>query len=114
VDVSIIIALAIAIHGIPEGICTSAPFFHSTGKRLKAFLVSSSTAIPIVAGYVVARLLFETIPISFIGFIIGATAGLMIYITTDELIPHACVGSDHRTIFSLMTGIIFVMLLGEL
>jgi zinc transporter ZupT len=38
----------------------------------------------------------------------------MIYITTDELIPNSCMGSDHRTIFSLMTGIVFVIALGAI
>jgi len=47
-----------------------------------------------------------------IGFIIGATAGLMIYITVDEIIPNSCAGTDHRTIFYLLSGIIFVILLG--
>jgi ZIP family zinc transporter len=113
-EVSMVIALAIAIHGIPEGVCTSAPFFHVTGERLKAFLVSSSTAIPIVAGYLIARYVFGTISPLWIGFIIGTTAGLMIYITVDELIPNACVGTSHLTIFSLLAGIVLVMLLGSL
>jgi ZIP family zinc transporter len=112
--VSFAIALAIAIHNIPEGICTSAPYFHSTGARLKSFLISSSTAVPILAGYVLARYLFQNIPTQIIGFIIGATAGLMIYITADELIPNGCAGSNHQTIFSLITGILFVILLGSI
>jgi ZIP family zinc transporter len=112
IRVSFAIALAIAIHNIPEGICTSAPFYHTTGARLKSFLVSSSTAVPIVIGYVMARYLFQNIEPQIIGFIIGATAGLMIYITVDELIPNGCAGTNHQTIFSLITGIIFVILLG--
>jgi len=112
VKVSFIIALAIAIHNIPEGICTSAPYYHTTGKRLKSFLVSSSTAVPILIGYLLARHLFGSIPPMVIGFIIGATAGLMIYITVDEIIPNSCAGTDHQTIFSLLSGIIFVILLG--
>lgn len=114
IKVSFAIALAIAIHNIPEGICTSAPYYHTTGARLKSFLVSSSTAVPIVIGYVLARYLFQNIPPQIIGFIVGATAGLMIYITADELIPSGCAGSNHQTIFFLMTGIIFVILLGVL
>jgi ZIP family zinc transporter len=110
--VSFAIALAIAIHNIPEGICTSAPYYHTTGQRLKSFLVSSSTAVPIVVGYVLARYVFQNIAPKLIGFIIGATAGLMIYITADELIPSGCAGTNHQTIFSLMTGIVFVILLG--
>jgi zinc transporter, ZIP family len=110
--VSFVIALAIAIHNVPEGICTSAPFYHTTGERLKSFLVSSSTAVPIIIGYVLARYLFQNITDQVIGFIIGATAGLMIYITTDELIPNGCAGTNHQTIFSLILGIVFVLILG--
>ena len=110
--VSLIIALAIAIHNIPEGICTSAPYYHATGNRLKAFLISSSTAVPLLIGYLLARYIFDSITPGVLGFIIGATAGLMIYITLDEIIPNSCAGNDHSTIFSLLTGIIFVILLG--
>ena len=110
--VSLIIALAIAIHNIPEGICTSAPYYHTTGNRLKSFLISSSTAVPLLIGYLLARYIFSSITPGVLGFIIGATAGLMIYITLDEIIPNSCAGNDHTTIFSLLTGIIFVILLG--
>ena len=111
IKISIAVALAISIHNIPEGICTSAPFYHVTGNRLKSFLASSSTAIPILAGYLLARYLFLNIPEQVIGFIIGATAGLMIYITADELIPTSCSVNNHKTIFALILGIVFVMFL---
>jgi len=110
--VSLIIALAIAIHNIPEGICTSAPYYHASGNCLKAFLVSSSTAVPLLIGYLLARYIFGSITPGVLGFIIGATAGLMIYITLDEIIPNSCAGNDHTTVFSLLAGIIFVILLG--
>ncbi|MDD2665804.1 MAG: ZIP family metal transporter [Methanocellales archaeon] len=110
--VSVIIALAIAIHNIPEGICTSAPYFYCTKKRLKSFLVSSSTAIPILIGLLIANLVYTRISTSLVGLIIGATAGLMIYITSDEIIPNSCGKSeDHSTIFSLILGISLVILL---
>ena len=110
--VSITIALAIAIHNIPEGICTSAPYYHSTGKRVQAFLLSAATAIPILVGYVLARYIFQQVPTHVVGLLISSTAGLMIYITADELIPHSCAGTNHQTIFSLILGVVFVILLG--
>lgn len=109
--VSITLALAIAIHNIPEGICTSSPYFHSTGRRMQAFLLSSATAIPILLGYVTARFLFQQVPPQVVGLLVSATAGLMIYITVDELIPNSCIGTNHKTIFSLILGIILVILL---
>lgn len=106
------IALAIAIHDIPEGICTAAPFYHSTGQRLKSFLVSAATAIPVVIGFVVAHYIYKSIPLEFVGLIIGATAGLMIYICADELIPSSSnKTTNHSTIFYLIAGVVFVVLL---
>ena len=110
-ETSIIIALAIAIHNIPEGICTSASYYHASGKRTEAFLLSSSTAVPIIIGFFLAWAVIETIPERLVGFIVAATAGLMIYITVDELIPNSCAGENHQTIFSFMIGVILVMLL---
>jgi zinc transporter, ZIP family len=113
---TLVIALAIAIHNIPEGICTSAPYYYCTKKRLKSFLVSSSTAIPILIGFFFARFLFQNIPLQITGLIVALTAGLMIYISGDELIPTSCnkcnKSWDHGTIFSLIFGVIFVILLG--
>lgn len=112
---SLSIALAIAIHDIPEGVCTSAPYYYLAGKRLKAFLISSSTAIPTIVGYLFARFLFQNIPTPIIGFVVASTAGLMIYICADELIPTACRKDspvpNHSTIFFLITGILFVIML---
>jgi ZIP family zinc transporter len=106
------IALAIAIHDIPEGICTSAPYYYYSRKKLKSFLLSASTAIPTLIGFILSYYLFKNIPLQFVGLIIGATAGLMIYISSDELIPSSCSKiTNHSTIFSLILGIILVMLL---
>lgn len=110
--ISITIALAIALHNIPEGICTSAPYYLCTQKKLKSFLISSTTALPILMGFAFANYLFQNISHTFIGLIIGATAGLMIYICADELIPSSCnKTTNHSTIFSLIAGIIFVIFL---
>ena len=70
--------------------------------------------LPLLAGFLLARYLFENIPPNVIGLIVAATAGLMIYITVGELIPTSCAGQNHGTIFSLITGVVFVVLLGLL
>lgn len=112
------IALAIAIHNIPEGICTSAPYYYCTKKKLKSFLISSSTAIPIIIGFLLAFFLFQKIPLQIVGIIIAATAGLMIYIAADELIPTSCNKDkevwNHSAIFSLIAGVLFVVLLSSI
>ena len=112
------LAIAMAIHNIPEGICTSAPLYHSTKKRGKSFLLSFSTGFSELAGFLVAAFVFKTISPTMTGIIVAATAGVMIYISADELIPSACSGLKgkwgHSTIFSLIFGVLFVILLGLL
>ncbi len=110
--VSIVIAIAIAIHNIPEGICTAAPYYHCTQNRMRAFLLSSSTAIPILLGFITAYYIFRNITFEVLGFLIAVTAGLMIFICADELIPSSSRKlTNHSTVFPLIAGIIFVILL---
>ncbi|MBN2142883.1 ZIP family metal transporter [Candidatus Woesearchaeota archaeon] len=110
---SLMIAIAIAIHDIPEGICTSAPYYQCTKKRLKSFLISASTAVPTILGFLIARYFFQYLTPGLLGVIIAATAGIMIYISADELIPASCsMNTNHSTIFSFVIGILFVILLG--
>ncbi len=74
--------------------------------------MSSMSALPIVAGFLVARLLFSVISVSVMSVLVAATAGLMIYISANELMPTAQEGSNSRqTIFFFMAGIVTVILL---
>ena len=108
---SFVIATAIALHNIPEGICTSAPHYHAFGNRWRSFAMSSMSALPIVAGFLAARFLFGVISMSTMSLLVGATAGLMIYISANELMPTAQEGSGRQTIFFFMAGIVSVILL---
>ncbi|MCD8390975.1 MAG: zinc transporter ZupT [Firmicutes bacterium] len=86
----IAIAISIAIHNIPEGIAMSLPVYYSTGSKKKAFLVSflSGFAEPIgaVIGYVILRpFLNDTL----FGILFGAIAGIMVFISIEELLPMA-------------------------
>ena len=112
---SLAIAIGLAIHNIPEGILTSAPYYKLTGSRLKAFLISSSTAIPILIGFVISYFIFQNISENVLSVLMAAAAGLMVYITVDELIPASSFKLvNHSTIFSFMLGIVLVLLLGYL
>lgn len=86
------VAFAIAVHNIPEGICTSAPYYFATGDRLGAFLRSSSTALPVLAGFWLGRaFLLGANPFA-AGTAMAAAAGLMLHISCWELVPAALRG----------------------
>jgi ZIP family zinc transporter len=100
------IAVAIAIHNIPEGISVSVPIYFATGSRRKAFLYSflSGLSEPVgaVIGYLVLRSFFT--PAVF-GFLFAGVAGIMVYISLDELLPSAeKYGEHHLAIYGLIAG----------
>lgn len=105
-DVALPIVVAIAIHNIPEGIAVSVPIYHATGKRTKAFwmAVSSGLAEPIGAAFGFLFLLpFWTPVVSAI--MLAAVAGIMVYISFDELLPSAEeYGHHHFAIGGVVLG----------
>jgi zinc transporter, ZIP family len=104
------IAVAVAIHNIPEGLAVSAPIFYATKSRKKAFVLSflSGLAEPIGAliGYFVLRSIFNE---TTFGVIFASVAGIMVYISLDELLPTAEeYGEHHLAIGGLIVGM-FIM-----
>lgn len=108
---SLAIALGIAIHDIPEAVCTSLPYYSLNGKRLKSFLVSASTVIPTLLGIFIAYFFLGAISPILIGFLMASTAGVMIYIAADELIPTSFSKLRFGSIYSLTCGLATVILL---
>lgn len=107
-NLGIAIAVAIAIHNIPEGIAVSIPVFYATGNKKKAFWLSffSGLAEPVgaLAGYLIL-LPFMSNSDVFMGFIFAAVAGIMVYISLDELLPAAeKYGEHHLSIYGLIGG----------
>ncbi len=100
------IAIAIAIHNIPEGIAVSVPIYYATGSRKKAFLWSflSGLTEPLGAlvGYLVLRP-FMTPILS--GLILAGVAGIMVFMSLDELLPSAeRYGEHHLSIYGAIAG----------
>lgn len=100
------IAAAIAIHNIPEGISVAMPIYHATDNKKLAFTYSflSGLAEPIgaIIGFFFLNLLFNSLSL---GIIFAMVAGIMIYISFDELLPMAreyAIG--HTEILGLVLG----------
>jgi zinc transporter, ZIP family len=89
-SIGISIAVAIAIHNIPEGIAVSVPIYFATKSRGKAFWLSflSGLAEPVgaVVGYFILSAFFDD---SVFGIVFASVAGIMVYISLDELLPTA-------------------------
>ncbi len=113
------IAIAIALHNIPEGISVSVPIFYATGNRKKAFMYSflSGLAEPVGAGiaYIFLRLFVGDadggIPPQVMGILFGGVAGIMVYISLDELLPTSrAYGKGHDSLLGLIGGMLVMAL----
>jgi len=104
--IGIAIAVAIAIHNIPEGISVSIPIYYATGERRKAFRLSFLSGLAEPAGALIGYLLLRPfINGVLFGITFGAVAGIMVFISLDELLPTAReYGEHHLSIYGLVAG----------
>jgi ZIP family zinc transporter len=100
------IAIAIALHNIPEGISVAVPIYYATGSRKRAFWYSllSGLAEPIGAfsAYLVLRPFLNE---GVMGVVLAAVAGIMVFISLDQLIPNAKkYDTGHQAVYGLIAG----------
>lgn len=116
-SLGIAVAIAIALHNIPEGISVSVPIFYATGDRKKAFTYSlaSGLAEPVGAGIAYMAMRFfvgsesEVITPQVMGLLFGAIAGIMVYISLDQLLPISrAYGKGHDSVFGLVVGMLIM------
>jgi ZIP family zinc transporter len=111
-QIGIAIAVAVAIHNIPEGIAVSVPIYYATGSKRKAFKLSflSGLAEPVGAlvGYL---LLLPLMTDTLMGILFAFVAGIMVFISLDELLPAAeKYGEHHLSIYGLVSGMAIMAL----
>ena len=106
-NIGISIAVAVGIHNIPEGIAIAVPIYYATKSKGKAFLYSLLSGLAEPAGAVVGYLLLSSIfsTASFMGIILASVAGIMVYVSLDELLPAAeRYGEHHPAILGVIGG----------
>ncbi len=106
--VGLAIAIAIAIHNIPEGVAVAVPIYYATGNKKRACIYSmlSGLAEPIGALIAFAILLPFITPI-LLNCTMAMVAGIMIYISFDELLPAAHqYGHSHLAIGGVVGGML--------
>ena len=109
------IATAIALHNIPEGISVSVPIFYATGDRKKAFVYSVLSGLSEPVGALIAYLIMllllggsgAEVPQELMGILFAGVAGIMVYISLDELLPTSrAYGKGHDSLYGLVAGML--------
>lgn len=105
-SIAIPITVAIALHNIPEGIAVSVPVYYATGDRKKAFLFSFLSGLSEPLGAIIGYLVLMPFMNDLVfGIIFASVAGIMVFISLDELLPSAQkYGQHHLSIYGLVSG----------
>lgn len=100
------IAAAVALHNVPEGIAVAVPVYYATGSRSRAFTWSFLSGVSEPLGALVAWLLFAGLLGGALrGILLAGVAGIMVFISLDELLPTAReYGEHHLAVYGLTAG----------
>lgn len=104
--IAIPIVVAIAIHNIPEGIAVAVPIREATGSRAKGFWLATLSGLAEPLGALVGFLvLMPFIGPEAMGISYAAVAGIMVFVSLDELLPTAqATGKHHHAVYGLILG----------
>ena len=104
------ICVAIALHNIPEGISIAIPIFYSTGSKFKAIMYTFISALSELFGAIITYLfLGRYINDMILGFILSFTAGIMIQISFNKLLPTGSNYNKKMASLFFIVGIIFMV-----
>ena len=105
------ITFAIAIHNIPEGIAVAIPIYYATKSKGKALLLATLSGMSELIGALLCLAVTALFGVELTGggpvfpLILAAVAGIMIYISLDELLPTAeKYGKHHIAIAGVVAG----------
>jgi ZIP family zinc transporter len=101
-----------ALHNVPEGIAVSIPVFCATGNRKEAFFLSFISGLAEPLGALIGYLfLLPLINDTVFGILFAAVAGIMVFISLDELLPTAEeYGEHHLSVYGLIGGMMVMAL----
>jgi len=105
-SIAIPIAVAIAIHNIPEGIAVSVPISYGTGSRKRGFYLSFLSGLAEPVGALMAYFILAPFMGNMLfGAVFAAVAGIMVFISIDELLPTAReYGLHHHSVYGFIAG----------
>lgn len=102
------VAFAIIIHNIPLAVAISVPLVYSTGSRKKAFIYTSLVGLMQPIGAIIGYLLLANFLNDLVlGIMLSLVAGIMIFVSLDELLPASQQDVDHHiSVYGAIAGMI--------
>lgn len=106
------ICIAIALHNIPEGISISIPIYYSTKSKKKAMLYTLISSLSEPLGAIITYLFLKNIiNNTLLGILFSLIGGIMLQISTYELLPSSLVYGKKRYSYTMFfIGFILMLL----
>ena len=106
---ALVLAIGIAIQNFPEGAIISMPLRNAGSSRNKAFGYGVLSGVVEPVGALVTLLLAEQV-VPMLPYLLAFTAGAMIYVVVEELIPESQTG-EHSNIGTVGVALGFVLMM---
>lgn len=108
---ALMFALGIALQNLPEGLATTLPLYNCLGSKKKSFFLGTISGIvePLfaIAGFFLATAITSLLP-----WLLAFSAGAMIYVIIEELLPEIHFGEQKSFgTWSFMIGFVIMMIL---
>ena len=100
-----LIAVAIGLHNIPEGLAIAGPLKAGGLTNIKILLFTLAAGLMTPIGAAIGLVFFSISPV-FIGGSLAFAAGAMIYIVFDELVPQSSDMNSHLSNAGLIAGLL--------
>ncbi|MHA2244990.1 MAG: zinc transporter ZupT [Candidatus Hodarchaeales archaeon] len=119
IELGLILAIAIALHNIPEGLSVAIPIYAASDDKKRAFKISFISGLAEPLGAVVGLIVLLSLGIineQIIELSLAFVAGIMIFISLDELLPtaHETCNNDgndvHIVTGGVITGMVVILL----
>lgn len=111
IKLGISFALAIAIHNIPEGIAISIPLFNKNKSIKSTLLFTTIAGFSELFGALLSCIFLSSyINTNTMGILFAIIAGIMLQISFFELLPLSLANDKKRGIYSLVAGILFILI----
>lgn len=109
-SLGLMVVLAVVLHNIPIGIAIAMPIYLATGNRSRALVAAllSGLVSPIAAllAYLFMMPFLSPVVMS---SLLAVVAGVMVYISIDELIPASRrIGHHHLSTYGIVSGMILL------
>jgi ZIP family zinc transporter len=115
-ELGILVAIMICMHNIPEGIATVSPLIQAGVNKWRAVGLATLSGLMEPVGALIGVLIIASVGGDIVGWGLGFAAGVMTYVTIDELIPvaheYCTLENKHMVSSGLLIGMVFAMILG--